>query len=654
MGRRLSSAQRTRKRWTRPSLENLEGRRLLSLGSVHQANARAVASPGGVFSHHDREFRYATPTGGQATITVVGLGNLSGTTLDSAGDLHLVYGGTNAYSKIVGTVQGGGGHAPLASILNRQLIDAGAANSLSGVGGNVLESVLMKDFDLIPGGTITLTAGVNSVVLNSIGADTQVNLRALPPAPASTTSSTSSSSTGSFRGGSSSSSSSSSSTTLEARQSGTVTTPYGTSNTYVSDSTGAQTLTAVTGTFTSAGNIQEPLQTGQPPSIPPAPPGVILKVNRIAGALQGLLDLQTDSKFFGYDPVTGEVIRFNLNLANNTGAPDPSFAPIHVPGSPAVAGLNLGRVGSQLVVLVGSGTTVYAYNSTTGAPVGSFTNPFPINSIASTDTATVLGSYQTNQLRMINLAASLQAGTIQPAQGQPRPFTPPAGFTFLGGLTSTPGVNAVYATIAATFNSFQPTLTQLGTETIRTSQAIAIPKDGTVLSNGFSSVTQTAVTQQGTFTNVAPSPLVYQPGIALGSVDQRLALERSATNGVNVVNLLAQGSLVLNYADPLVALSANFRPDVTGSALIDVQGTLQSIRGRRAEGMVLNDTGNLNLVKFDSVANSTIVGQPINHLEINHRTNVSVVSSKRDVGTRDGVAVVSNLQPIGPLSQPND
>src|SRR5262249_54989617 len=186
MRRSLSSAQRTGGRRTGPFLESLESRRLLSLTSLHQGNAPAVISPGGAFSHHDREFRYITPIGGHATIRVVGLGNLSGTTLDSSGDLHLVYGGTNAFSKIVGSVQGGGGHAPLASILNSQLINAGAANSLSGIGGNVLESVLMSDFDLIAGGTITLTAGVNSVNLNSIGANTQVNLRALPPAPTPT------------------------------------------------------------------------------------------------------------------------------------------------------------------------------------------------------------------------------------------------------------------------------------------------------------------------------------------------------------------------------------------------------------------------------------------------------------------------------------
>ena len=52
-------------------------------------------------------------------------------------------------------------------------------------------------------------------------------------------------------------------------------------------------LAAISGTFTSAGNIVEPLPTGQPPSIPPAPPGVILKVNRIAGGIPAPINPQT-------------------------------------------------------------------------------------------------------------------------------------------------------------------------------------------------------------------------------------------------------------------------------------------------------------------------------------------------------------------------
>ena len=105
-----------------------------------------------------RVFTYTTPTGGHATISVVGLGNLEGTTAPG-GVLNLVYGATNAYSKIIGEVHGGGGHAPLQSIQNSQLIDAGASNSLSGVGGNVVESFLLSPFDLIDGGRINLTPG---------------------------------------------------------------------------------------------------------------------------------------------------------------------------------------------------------------------------------------------------------------------------------------------------------------------------------------------------------------------------------------------------------------------------------------------------------------------------------------------------------------
>src|SRR5262249_46189019 len=150
-------------------------------------------------------------------------------------------------------------------------------------------------------------------------------------------------------------------------------------------------------------NLIEPLATGQPPSLPPAPPGVIFKANSINGNLSAPIDLLTDANIFGYDPITGQVVRFNLNLTKNTGTLDSTFALISVPGSPAEAGLNLGRNGNQLDVLVSSGTTVYAFNATTGAPDGSFTTANAINSIGSTDNLTVLGSAATNQLQMINL-----------------------------------------------------------------------------------------------------------------------------------------------------------------------------------------------------------------------------------------------------------
>jgi hypothetical protein len=667
-----SRAQKRKTNRTRPAIEGLEDRKLLSRAAVGPAVADGS---GGTFSQDFRVFSYTTPTGGHATIQVVGLGNLQGTTAPG-GVLNLVFGATNAYSKITGAVKGGGGHAPLESIQNSQLINAGASNSLSGVGGNVVQSFLLSPFDLVAGGRINLTSGVNALILDSIGPDTQINLRALPPAPSTqvslptsnllvSTTPTSAGSTSSvtiFRAFSTTTSSTASSdTTLQALESTTITSPYGVSTTYLTNGNGSQTVTSVSGEFKSVGNIVEPLPTGQPiQTVPPAPPGIIMKVNRINGKTKGPINVLTDPRIFGYDPVTGQVIRFALNLKTNTGVVDSTFAPISVPGAPTVAGLDIAWNGSQRVLLVSSGTTVYAYNASTGAFVGQFTdtNSFigslPINSIGATDTLTVLGSYQTNQLYAIDLQASLQSGVAQPARGNPQPFTPQAQFTLLGGLTSSPGTNIVFATIAAHLDSTQPDQTQLGIQAVSTASVATMKGQGSVLSNHLSALANTPVKQLGAFVNVpAVQPATGPPGQALGSIDQTLALVTGASGGTNTLTT-ETGKITLAYPNPLAGLSETFRPDLVGSALIDIQGTVQSIRGGTATGMVLNDTGNLNLVKFQSLENSTIVGQPISHLEIAKRSHVIVLTPSRTVAGRNGVTVFKGLNRIGPLTQPND
>ena len=60
-----ASRRKIRTNRARPVLEGLEGRQLLS----------------GTFSHNGTEFSYTTPTGGHATIRIVGIGNLAGTTI---------------------------------------------------------------------------------------------------------------------------------------------------------------------------------------------------------------------------------------------------------------------------------------------------------------------------------------------------------------------------------------------------------------------------------------------------------------------------------------------------------------------------------------------------------------------------------------------
>jgi hypothetical protein len=669
---RSSNCPRTQANRTRPALEGLEERKLLSRAS---AAAAAASSSSGVLSDDNRVFSYTTPTGGHAVVQVIGLGNLLGTTLTSSGELELVYGDTNAYSKIAGTVTGGGGHAPLESIQNARLIAAGASNSLSGQGGDVVDAFFLNQFDLVDGGRINLTPGVASVVLDSIGADTQINLRTLPPPPTTTTTlgtsslvvGTSTAGTGTstitvFREfATSTSTSSTSNTTLQALQSTTVTNPYQISTTYVTNGNGSQTLTGISGTFTSAGNIIEPLPAADPiQTVPPAPPGIILKVNHIHGDLSAPINLQTDAKVFGYDPTTGEVIRFDLNLNSKTGVVDPTWTPIAVPGDPAAAGLDLAWNGPQRVVLVSSGTNVYAHNATSGAVVGSFTDvgsfmgSLPINSVAGTDTLTVLGSYQTNQLYAINLTASLASGVAQPATGNPQPFTPQAQFTLLGGLTSSPGTNTVFATIAAHLDSTQPNMTQLGIQAVSTASVATVPGQGSVFSNELSALANTSVKEFGAFINVPPDqPATSPPGPALGSIDQSLALVLSASGGTNTIDT-ANGTFTFDYPNALAGLSETFRPDLVGSALIDIQGTVQSIRGGTATGMVLNDTGNLNLVKFNYVSNSSIVGQPISHIQFKNRSHVLIMSSKRAIAGRNGVTVNNNLHQIGPLTQPND
>ncbi|MGP0066520.1 MAG: hypothetical protein ACLQGP_23395 [Isosphaeraceae bacterium] len=355
MRRKAASSRKIRTNRARPVLESLEGRQLLS----------------GIFSHKDSEFSYTTPTGGHATIKIVGIGNLAGTTVDNSGALHLEYGGTNAYSKVVGQIQGGGGRGPLASILNNQLVETGQANSTTGEGGNPLAAVLMKNFDLIAGGKINLTPGVTSVVLDSIGANTQLQLRTLPPAPsyrilppaagntaggegslfgiAASTSSSVTAAAAASKANSVSSSSTTSSTTLEAGQTASITSAQGITTKYTSNANKSQTLTSVSGKFAPTTNIVESLAPGQPATEPPAPPGLVLKANSIdgGGAQTATIDIQGNVQSIRVGMANGLVIddAGNLNLVKSNQMDNATI---------------IGRPLSHLEIAIRSNTTVYS------------------------------------------------------------------------------------------------------------------------------------------------------------------------------------------------------------------------------------------------------------------------------------------------------
>jgi len=312
---------------------------------------------------------------------------------------------------------------------------------------------------------------------------------------------------------------------------------------------------------------------------------------------------------------------------------------------------------------------------------------FNAAALGSTDTLTVMGDAATGQgqLQMIDVAASLHAGTAQVPSNPtnfppPSNYTPPPGFSLVGGLTGLPGSNQVYPTVAATFNAFTPGVNQLGLLTAGTSIAPATSSGVLVLVRQFTTVSEKAVQSGGAYIPISPSNMpVVNPkliGVPEGSVDSSLAINTTGTGSqapyTNTISLLGpvslsqRGTITLNTPDQITDLSESFRPDLNGStaastgpALIDVQGNIQSFRGLTANGLVLNDTGYLNLIKTGQLSNSTILAQPIGHVQTPPAQRINDVllisTDNRDFGKRGGVTtLVSHLYQIGPLSLTND
>ncbi len=113
-------------------------------------------------------------------IKIIGKGSLAGTTVDSSGALHLLFGKSNAYTRIMSNVHGGTGQANLASIYSADLFNNHAQTSLSGIGATLLRTINLPQFNLIAGGVIDVASGIGNLNLNSVGPNTQINLRVLP------------------------------------------------------------------------------------------------------------------------------------------------------------------------------------------------------------------------------------------------------------------------------------------------------------------------------------------------------------------------------------------------------------------------------------------------------------------------------------------
>jgi hypothetical protein len=632
---RSSTRQSRRARPGLEGLEGLEGRQLLSTSVTPAATGSGSSSSSGTASttpptgreldhkmhihRKDVQLSYTTPQGTKVRITVFGVGSLAGSTVDpGTGALHLIYSETNESTAIVGQVSGGTGEAPLASIRHAS---EGQIN-FSGVNSTVLNIVNLKNFDLINGGQINLTGGVHQLYLNSVGANAQIHLRELPEQ---------------FQTSSSNPSSSSAS-------------DNGVNLQFALDVASARTLTSVSGqplipNFPVAANTQVTSATsGHNPGPPPAPPGVVVSLGSVHGGVPASNAL-ADPEVFGYDPVANTLIRFDAT----TGA---QLQTISLAGlGTMTTGAALGRDNQQLVALVGNGSTIYAFNALNGTPVGQFTTAnlsgfTSVDGIGSTDNRTVIASSGVpgGIAQTIDVTASLATGQAVPTTSS---FTPQREFAFTGGLTGVAGQNTVYETGAGFFDTAQPNLTQQG--------IMAISVGNTRLSES----SRTALKSNGNFINAGPLGMAQtMPFMALGSIDQNLALVTGVSNGKNNVSLLnpsslaSQGTITLNDPNQLAGLSESFRPGLAGTTLLDVQGNVQSLRATNVQGLVFNTDGYANLIKMTSVSDSAFEADPIAHLQIVHRSNLTVISSPRSVGHRNGVMTRANLQPIGPLSLP--
>lgn len=648
-----SSARRVRQRQSRPEMEGLESRALLSTSTSSGISASAVPTtpmntPGAL-----RRFDYTTRDGARVDVQLFGVGTLAGTFVDPEGALNLRFSGTNEQTGIIGHVRGGSGHAPLRGIQNRFV----PPQSLSGIGSTLLNVVRLKDFDLVEGGRINLTGGVHVLILNSTARNTQISLREVPESLINTT------------GGNTSS----------VAQNGVT---YG----FLLDLSGARTLTSVGGQLISGfstlpSNAVSLSGQNPPPGPPPAPPGVVVSINHVNGPSRDSIALGAP-QIFAYDKTTDALVRYNTSTGQST-----LTIPNALKGNTAgEAGVTLSRVNGRSAVLVSDGSTVYAYDALNGDPLGSFAlaplklPPYHLanpNRLGSYDTFLVVGDPTggTNglgKLQAINLSASLQSGqavvVTDPATGNPvtPAYTSQRAFQLTGGFAGLPGSNTLYAAGSGHFDPYQPDQFQLGIAAL-TSNVPGVSSSGAGLKESSRTVLiGNGLANNGTIVTDSHGASLSNGNLnnALGNIDESLALitgqgidpkTGAAATKVSLYNassLAKQSDIYLDTTDALTDLSNSFRPNLQGVALVDVQGNTQSFRANNAKGLVFDGEGRVNLVKIESVADSTIVGFPVTHVQIPLRSNTVVLSSPRSVGDRSGVIQVPTLTPTGPLSLP--
>ncbi len=565
---------------TRPVLESLEHRELMD-GAL-AADVISLQTNDAV-----TRIAYITPDRVGVVVNLLGPGTLDGTTVDHNGALNLVYDDTDETTQIIGHTLGG--IAPLATVKDANV----APDSQAGSGANPVGLASFRPFDLIGGGTINFIGGIRKLMLNNVFENTEIFLRELPEV-------------------------------AEARGS-----TQGREITYVNGA-----IELVDGTFVPAStapfNASDELQLTGPP------PGIRIQINNIMASPlpSGTLP---NPQIFGYDAVQGRLIKFDLSTGDELERFDVTTL------DPDAAGVALSEVNDQLVVLVGQGDMVRAFNATDGTPAGFFTMSnlagfTSIDAIGTTDSQTIIVDAQPGMPGLavgIDVEASLNATEAMTTSDV---FVPGQEFRFFDGTTGVAGFDLLSVPGSGFFDTFQPNVRVPGVIELNTSRGAIIENERFGLS-------------------IEPAPAPPQ-NIALGSFDQLVTqVDELSTEG-NVVNLLNRdtfaevGEITLQYTEQqLAGLSESFRPGLERTSVINVQGDIQAFLAHSAQGLVLNNLGTLHLLGIGVARDSFVAGFPVNHIFIGARDGVQILSPfPRSVGPRSGVTVVPGLQPIGPLN----
>lgn len=657
-----------RKPVTQLTPESLEGRILLS--------ARPPFLSAGEIAYHKIEVPFPKfnrivhrlSDGAVVTLSLYGPGSLRGTKF--IGDtLYLSFNNTDAQrSGIVGRVEGGGGRAKLGAIVPFALRTN--PYSQTGSGAPAINYINLHRFDLQPRGIINLLGGIGAFFLGSAGPNTTINMKQGPISP--------------------------------------ILNPFTREGIITSNSQGRQiiapTTTGVTlpGGSTFAGEAIIPADAARSANqnTRVAFQGIDFQISRIdaAPAPNNAPRLQFSKIYataYNADTKTAQLLYYQYDPLNQGAGLVPGFTPITLGTPGAVTDkpeVGLGRYTnaeglSQLVVLVGLGSTVTAYDalSPNDPPIGSFTttnlrdakgDPITtrITGVGSSPVGTVLSFEQppgtmnleqtAGTIVQVNVTQSVNTGS---AVATGLPFSPRNGFNQTGGLTGVSNSNSFGTVGAAHFSSFTPDLFLAGFMAVSAGQrSLSESARGQITSPIFGS----------TITNAQPDYTTFAQFQGLGSIEQNLALVTGTSirrdqdgnpvrvenqvslynAGTRPVSFFANADFPTDLGYTITGLSESLHPELVGAALIDVQGNLRSLRSDFIRGAVVNVNGTLQTLRVGEMSQSTIVGRPLAHVDIVHRgENVELFSTPQREGTRGDVRVfpVNTLRPFGPLVQPS-